>query len=95
MRNLALPNINSTKLVLRMNARDKTTGLWFSLLIEDEEFIAFISADALCSHFKAPSCNERTLLAVYNENQQIIDTVARSKFLRGAPRPIKLTSADF
>ncbi|GAB3544127.1 hypothetical protein GCM10027343_18840 [Noviherbaspirillum agri] len=72
-----------------------TEGLWFSIHIEGEEFIAFVSAEALRIHFKSPQRGERGLLRAYHQNQDAIDAVAIQKFLRGADRPIRLTASDF
>jgi len=68
--------------------------LWFSIEIEQDEFVAFISNEALENHFKEPRENGDAV-AAYRANQSIIDSVARQKFLRGFPRPIKLSSGDF
>ncbi|RJF96833.1 DUF1488 family protein [Noviherbaspirillum cavernae] len=72
-------------------ARD---GLWFSIEIEKDEFLAFISTEALAAHFRTPK-KRSDAIAAYKENQNIIDAVARHKFLNGFPRPIKLGAADF
>lgn len=73
-------------------------GLWFSIEIEKDEFLAFISTEALDAHFKAPprQCDAGTAaVASYRANRSVIDAVARQKFLSGFPRPIKLGAADF
>lgn len=74
---------------------DPTDGIWFSIHIENEEFIAFVSAESLRIHFKADGRSSRQLLRAYNEHQWHIDSVARRKFLNGAARPVRLTVADF
>ena len=79
-----------------MSAPDPTQGLWFSFHVENDEFIAFISDETLRIHFQTDKRSDRRqLLRAYMKNQWLIDLVARRKFLGGAPRPIKLTVADF
>jgi hypothetical protein len=78
-----------------MSANDPTDGLWFSITIENEEFIAFVSADALLIHFDAPSKMNNALLRAYQQHQHIIDAAAHRKFFSGAVRPIKLSVGDF
>ena len=78
-----------------MNDVSVTEGLWFSIHIEGEEFIAFVSAEALRIHFKPVNGGERALLRAYHQNQQVIDLVATQKFLGGADRPIRLAASDF
>jgi hypothetical protein len=73
---------------------DDRKGLWFSIEIENEEFVAFISAEALSVHFNA-SDKKSSQQAAYKQNRDIIDAVAQRKFLSGAPRPIKLDASDF
>ena len=69
-------------------------GLWFSIEIEQDEFLAFISSEALARHFGEPQ-KKRDAAAAYWANRNVIDAVARQKFLDGFPRPIKLGAADF
>ena len=78
-----------------MNDASVTEGLWFSIHIEGEEFIAFVSAEALRIHFKPINGGERGLLRAYHQNQEVIDSVAMQRFLGGAARPIRLTASDF
>jgi len=78
-----------------MSENDPTRGLWFSFQVDDEEFIAFVSAEALKAHFHAGGAGDRHLLRAYNENQSRIDAVARQRFLNGAPRPVRLSEKDF
>lgn len=67
-------------------------GLWFSIEIERDEFLVFISSEALgCQSLQ----KENNPLAAYKANRQVIDAVARQKFLSGYPRPIKLGATDF
>jgi hypothetical protein len=69
-------------------------GVWFSIKIESEEFIALLSKDALEQHFlKEDAAVEAR--AAYRRNRKLIDSVARRKFLEGCPRPIKVEAADF
>ena len=72
-----------------------TQGLWFSIEIGSDEFVAFISAAALLMHFGAGGCGSKQLLAAYRRHQQAIDATARRHFLAGAARPIRLGIDDF
>ncbi|MFC7517185.1 DUF1488 family protein [Herbaspirillum sp. GCM10030257] len=78
-----------------MSEHDPTRGLWFSFHVDEEEFIAFVSAEALKNCFNASGEGDRHLLRAYTENQSRIDTVARQRFMTGAPRPIRLSMSDF
>lgn len=78
-----------------MKTNDPTDGLWFSIAIENDEFIAFVSADALHIHFNASCKRGSSLLRAYQQHQHIIDAAARRKFLSGAARPVKLSVGDF
>ncbi len=69
-------------------------GLWFSIEIEHEEIVVFISMAALTDRFNA-SPEKGSQLAAYKRNQKIIDAVALRQFNAGFPRPIKLETADF
>lgn len=69
-------------------------GLWFSFEHENDEFIAFISSEALTLYFNA-SEKKSSQLCAYQKNKERIELVARQKFLNGAPRPVKLGSGDF
>ena len=71
-----------------------TAGLWFSIKIDPEEFIALLSADALEElgrQADAPAAPR----SAYRRNRKVIDAVARKKFLDGCPRPVKVEAADF
>jgi hypothetical protein len=78
-----------------MSEDDPINGLWFSIAIEEDEYIAFISFDALHIHFNAPRKSDNALLRTYLNNQETIDAAALRKFLNGAARPIKLSVGDF
>jgi hypothetical protein len=69
-------------------------GLWFSIEMENEEFVAFVAAEVLEKRFNAKRTAESRRVA-YRQNRQFIDSVARRNFLRGFPRPLKLGMADF
>lgn len=69
-------------------------GVWFSLEIMNDEFLALISTDALNIHFKA-SDRERDQITAYHRNRAAIEQVARRKLLGGAQRPVTLGVADF
>jgi len=92
-----LPYVNNLgpAMVSHSISDDPTDGLWFSIDIDGEEFIAFIATAALQIHFGAPNNQGRHLLSAYKKNQTLIDESAKRKFLGGAPRPIKLGVGDF
>ncbi|MDB5795425.1 MAG: hypothetical protein JWR25_1804 [Noviherbaspirillum sp.] len=69
-------------------------GVWFSIDIAGEEYLAFVSAAALSSHFNAAETME-SQLAAFKQNEYAIAELARRKFLKGAMRPVKLNDADF
>ena len=69
-------------------------GLWFSIKIDADEFIALLSADALEQHF-LPANAPMEARSAYRRNRKLIDAVARRKFLEGCPRPITVEAADF
>jgi hypothetical protein len=69
-------------------------GLWFSIKIEAEEFVALLSAEALAKHF-LPQGDKLEPRSAYRRNRKLIDAVARRKFLEGCPRPITVDAADF
>jgi hypothetical protein len=69
-------------------------GVWFSLEIQHEEYLALISSDALNVHFHA-SKKECDQLTAYKKNRIAIDQVAYRKFANDAFRPIRLSVADF
>jgi len=69
-------------------------GLWFSIKIDADEFIALLSAEALEKHF-LPKDAQIEPRSAYRRNRKLIDAVARRKFLEGCPRPITVDAADF
>ncbi len=73
---------------------DSRNGLWFSIEIDEEEFVAFVTAQALDEHFNASKSKDSRRVA-YRQNRKTIDSVARRKFFSGFPRPISLGVADF
>jgi hypothetical protein len=81
----------STPIHLGDTTRD---GLWFSIEIEKDEFLVFISTEALGVHCTDPQ-KKSDALAAYRANRHLIDAIARQKFLNGHPRPIKLSAGDF
>lgn len=81
-------------MALKASYNEARKGLWFSLDIATDEFLAFISADALKIHFSA-SEQKRSLMEAYRQNQAVIRSVATGKFHSGAQRPIKLSVCDF
>ncbi len=70
------------------------SGLWFSIKIDAEEFVALLSADALEQLGRQADAPAEPRSA-YRRNRKIIDAVARKKFLDGCPRPVKVEAADF
>ncbi len=81
---------------MTIRAQDTTTpaGLWFSIKIESDEFIALLAADALerlCGQAETPAEPR----SAYRRHRKVIDAVALKKFQDGYPRPIKVEAADF
>lgn len=71
----------------------RASGLWFSIKIESEEFIALLAADAL-ERLLDRSDSAVEPRSAYKRNRKAIDALARQKFLDGCPRPIKVEAAD-
>jgi hypothetical protein len=82
--------------VMAMNQQGagSQAGLWFSIKIEAEEFIALLSAEALEKHFLSQD-SQLEPRSAYRRNRKLIDAVARRKFLEGCPRPITVDASDF
>lgn len=78
-----------------MHNSDAQKGLWFSFEIDGEEYVAFISTEALRCHFQAAGANKRHLVHAYRNHQNRIHAVAQERFHHRAPRPIKLDVGDF
>lgn len=74
---------------------NRSEGLWFSIHIEEEEFIAFVTSEVLHTYFNASQYKKNPLQCSYSDNQEKISKLARRKFLNGARRPIYITRADF
>ncbi|WP_192805147.1 DUF1488 family protein [Noviherbaspirillum aerium] len=70
-------------------------GLWFSFEIKAEEYVAFVSTEALLVHFQASSTDKRDLSRAYRRHQKLINAVAIDRFHNNAPRPVKLNIGDF
>jgi len=68
-------------------------GLWFSIKIDSEEFVALLAADAL-EHLLERSTVPVEPRNAYRRNRKVIDALARQKFLDGCPRPIKVEASD-
>lgn len=68
-------------------------GLWFSIKIDSEEFIALLAADALERLLDHPGAPAEPRSA-YRRNRKVIDALARQKFLDGCPRPVKVEASD-
>jgi hypothetical protein len=83
-----------TKLTPYQNFDNGRNGVWFSIDIAGEEYLAFVSAAALSLHFNALETRE-SQLAAFRQNENPIAALARRKFLDGAMRPVKLSDADF
>jgi hypothetical protein len=71
----------------------ESRGLWFSIEIEQDEFLVYITDRALNVHFDAEKIGNRRFAYIHHRNT--LQRVAREKFLNGAPRPIKLDVGDF
>lgn len=78
----------------RQNKDSLQKGLWFSILIDSDEFVAFISGEALAEHFNGAT-NADSPLAIYKKHHEQINAVAEKKFLGGCMRPVKLAAVDF
>jgi hypothetical protein len=85
---------SETKLTPYQNFDNGRNGVWFSIDIAGEEYLAFVSAAALCTHFNASETRE-SQLAAFRQNEYSIAALAQRKFLEGVMRPVKLTDADF
>jgi hypothetical protein len=72
----------------------RSSGHWFSIKINTEEFIIFLSLDAIEKRFANADKVFEPKLA-YKKNRKLIDAVARRKFLQGCPRPITVVAEDF
>lgn len=70
-------------------------GFWFSLTENDEEYVAFITAAALHTHFQATGPDKRQLAHAYRKHRKLIDAMAMDRLHNHAPRPIKLDVTDF
>nr|WP_314623164.1 hypothetical protein [uncultured Noviherbaspirillum sp.] len=68
-------------------------GLWFSIKIDSEEFIALLAADALQRLLDHPG-EPLEPRSAYKRNRKVIDALARQKFMDGCPRPIKVEASD-
>jgi hypothetical protein len=73
----------------------QTEGLWFSFESDAEEYVAFISAEALRVHFHATGTDKRNLMEAYKKYQERIIAMARNQFRNQARRPIRLDVKDF
>jgi len=68
-------------------------GLWFSIKIDSEDFVALLAADALDRLLEDSGAPVEPRSA-YKRNRKAIDALARQKFLDGCPRPIKVEASD-
>lgn len=78
-----------------MHNSDELKGLWFSFEIDGDEYVAFISMEALHVHFRAAGTDKHHLVAAYQKNRAQVDTMAKERFRNHAPRPVRLTVNDF
>jgi hypothetical protein len=78
-----------------MDDQVQAKGLWFSLEINGEEYVAFISAQAMLIHFQAKGMSKSQLNECFRNNQERIVAVAKNRFLTHATRPVKLDVNDF
>jgi hypothetical protein len=61
----------------------------------DQEYVACISDDALCSCFAGFYGLEDPLVGAYLKNARVIDSVVIRKARQGYAQPIMLVAADF
>lgn len=73
--------------------RAAASGLWFSIKIDREEFIALLAADAL-ERLLEHSGAQVEPRSAYKRNRKVIDALARQKFLDGCPRPVTVVASD-
>ena len=91
---IAPTNLSGEK-SMTMSARSMAApaGLWFSIKIDSEEFVALLAADALQRLLERTGATAEPRTA-YKRNRKVIDALARQKFLDGCPRPIKVEASD-
>jgi hypothetical protein len=70
-------------------------GIWFSFEIKAEEYVAFISTQALLVHFHAAGTDKQHLRRAYRKHRASIDAMAIERFHGHVSRPIKLGVSDF
>jgi hypothetical protein len=80
-------------MTMRADRSSAAAGLWFTIKIESEEFIALLASDALERLLARDDASAEPRTA-YKRNRKIIDALARKKFLDGCPRPIKVEASD-
>jgi len=80
-------------MMIAERGRAAAAGLWFSIKIEHEEFIALLAADALERLLEHAGASVEPRSA-YKRNRKIIDALARQKFLDGCPRPVTVVASD-
>jgi len=69
-------------------------GLWFTIEINQEEHVAFISMKALDEHFEAEQKCISPLTA-YKRHRKCIHSVAKRKVIDGSTKQIVLRVSDF
>ena len=62
-------------------ATSTSAGLWFSIKIDSDEFIALLSADALEKHF-LPTDEKKEARNAYRRNRKLIDAAPGLDALR-------------
>jgi len=80
-------------MTMRAHRNSAPAGLWFSIKIESEEFVALLASDALERLLASDDAHAEPRSA-YKRNRKVIDALARQKFLDGCPRPIKVEASD-
>ena len=82
-----------------MNARAQhvaaTGTVDFVVMDGDQEYVACISDEALCSCFAGFYGLKDPLVGTYLKNARVIDSVAVRKARQGYAQPIQLVAADF
>lgn len=73
---------------------DSRKGVWFSVRIEKNDVVAFISTRVLINHFEATHGPENQIERCA-ANKGRIDEVVIQKYIDGFPIPITVSSDDF
>lgn len=69
-------------------------GLWFSIYINNDQHIVFVSSQTLRDCFAATEAQIEDL-ELYRKNKERIQQIAIQRFLEGQSRPVRLRPTDF